>query len=1420
MSVHLDHDVVPWYQMMQKTDPLLSWQALTRALELDFGPSAYDCPRATLFKLAQSASVNEFYIQFTALVNRVDGLSPAAILDCFISGLQDEIRRDVKAMEPRTLSKAVALAKLFEEKYIANKKPNQMTNVARNYSQNTSFNHKNNQNSQKLDHTTKPNLPPLLPTPQIKPFNPRNQNIKKISPAEIQLRREKNLCYFCDEKFSPAHKCPNRQVMLLQLEDDEELQPDRNQATIEEGEEGGNVTETHHLSLNAMKGSNGVGTIRFTGQVGSIRVKILVDGGSSDNFIQPRVAQVLKLPIEPAPNLRVLVGNGQTLQAEGMIQQLPLHIQGQEVKVPVYLLQISGADVILGSTWLATLGPHVADYAALTLKFFQNGHFITLQGEGTMEPSPAQFHHFRRLHNTDAIEECFAIQWLQNEVPGDTLLELPTDMDPEIAILLHTYAQVFKVPSSLPPPREQDHAIPLKQGSEPVKVRPYRYPHTQKEQIEKMVHEMLDQGIIQPSTSPFSSPILLVKKKDGSWRFCTDYRALNAITVKDSFPMPTVDELLDELYGAQYFSKLDLRSGYHQIMVKPEDRAKTAFRTHHGHYEWLVMPFGLTNAPATFQSLMNKVFQSALRKFVLVFFDDILVFSSSWHDHLKHLEAVLQILQQHQLYARLSKCSFGASEVDYLGHRVSSKGVSMESTKVQAVLEWPPLTNSKQLRGFLGLTGYYRRFIKAYAHIAAPLTDLLKKDNFVWNSEAEAAFLKLKNAMTIAPVLALPDFTQPFILETDASGIGVGAVLSQNGHPIAYFSKKLAPRMQKQSAYTRELLAITEALAKFRHYLLGNKFIIRTDQRSLKSLMDQSLQTPEQQAWLHKFLGYDFKIEYKPGRDNQAADALSKMFLLAWSEPHSLFLEELRSKLTANPHLKQLMEDYRSSNEASHYAVRQGLLYWKDRLVIPVEEEMVQRILQEYHSSPIGGHAGITRTLARLKAQFYWPKMQEHVKEYVQNCVICQQAKVSNTLPSGLLQPLPIPQQVWEDVAMDFITGLPSVNGFSVIMVVVDRLTKYAHFLPLKADYSSKSVAETFMNNIVKLHGIPKSIVSDRDRVFTSSFWQNLFKLQGTTLAMSSAYHPQTDGQSEILNKCLEMYLRCFTYENPKGWVKALPWSEFWYNTAFHTSLGLTPFKALYGREPPTLTRQPCTTLDPVELREQLINRDNLLAKLKNNLARAQQVMKTQADKKRQEVSMKVGDHVLVKLQPYRQHSAVLRKNQKLAMKYFGPFKIIAKIGTVAYKLELPDTARIHPVFHVSQLKLFKGNSSEPYLPLPLTVTEMGPVMQPVRILANRKLLRGTTQIDQILVQWENGVQEEATWEDIEDIKASYPTFNLEDKVDFKGEGNVTASGARAGHESKDDESRIVEGMNNKLPDDAELGRGKRVRRPSWKLTE
>lgn len=297
----------------------------------------------------------------------------------------------------------------------------------------------------------------------------------------------------------------------------------------------------------------------------------------------------------------------------------------------------------------------------------------------------------------------------------------------------------------------------------------------------------------------------------------------------------------------------------------------------------------------------------------------------------------------------------------------------------------------------MGLTGYYKRFIKGYASLAGPLTDLLRKDAFKWSTNADEAFSKLKQGITSAPVLALPNFKHPFILETDASGSGVGAVLSQNGHPIAYFSKKLSPRMQKQSAYTRELFTITESLAKFRHYLLGHQFIILTDQRSLKSLLDQSLQTPEQQAWLHKFIGYDFKIEYKPGRDNIAADALSRVMVLSWSEPQNQLLQQLKDELAQQDQLANTVRLCQNNAPPdTNYSVKEGLLYWKGRLVLPNQSSLIQKVLWEYHSSPIGGHAGITRTMARVMAQFYWPKMKEDIKRFVQHCTICQQAKTVN----------------------------------------------------------------------------------------------------------------------------------------------------------------------------------------------------------------------------------------------------------------------------------------------------------------------------------------------------------------------------------------------------------------------------------------
>lgn len=478
---------------MQRNSQIPYWKAFTRALEQDFGPSLYDYPRASLFKLVQTGTVNEFYLEFTALTNRSEGLTAEAVLDCFISGLQEDIRRDVRAMEPNTLVRTVALAKLFEEKYTTSNKNRNMNKGGRSNSYGSSANTLNIKNSlavSKSEHSnnqTKAGLPPLLPTPNMKPNsngNTRNPNNKNMSAAEIQLRRDKGLCYFCDEKFSYTHKCPNKhKFMMLQLTDDEDNEE------VDENKEPQNTTpeqqmnkgDEHQLSLNAMKGGMGKGTIRFSGRIGPIQIQVLLDGGSSENFLQPRIAQCLKLAVEPQPSFGFLIGNGQSMQTEGWIEKLTVQIQGQELAMPVYLLPVVGADLILGASWLATLGPHVADYATAVIKFFHQNQFITLKGDQEMGSAEAQFHQLRRMNSTDTICECFTVQMIQTSPHTDTILELPENMEPELTTLLQTYRQVFDTPTGLPPDRNQNHAISLMEGAKPVKVRPYRYPHSQKE---------------------------------------------------------------------------------------------------------------------------------------------------------------------------------------------------------------------------------------------------------------------------------------------------------------------------------------------------------------------------------------------------------------------------------------------------------------------------------------------------------------------------------------------------------------------------------------------------------------------------------------------------------------------------------------------------------------------------------------------------------------------------------------------------------------------------------------------------------------------------------------------------------------------------------------------------------------------------
>lgn len=566
--------------------------------------------------------------------------------------------------------------------------------------------------------------------------------------------------------------------------------------------------------------------------------------------------------------------------------------------------------------------------------------------------------------------------------------------------------------------------------------------------------ELLLSGVIRPSQGAFSSPVILVKKDD-SWRMCVDYRALNKVTIPDKFPIPVIDESLDKLHGAQYFSKIDLKSGYHQVRMRQEDIHKTAFRTHKGHYEFLVMPFGLTNAPSTFQALINKVFKPMLRRYVLVFFDDILVYSTTWQDHIRHLNSVLSVLAEQQLVANKKKCSFGRLSVEYLDHVISQEGVSMVQSKISSLLEWPVPKNVKGIRGFLGLTGYYRKFIRDYGKVARPLTDLTKKEGFKWGAKEQSAFEELQHKVTSAPVLALPDFTKEFFTESDAFGNRLGAILIQDKKPIAFFNKGLSDRNLNKSTYEKELMVVVLAIQHWCLYLIGNKFTVCTDQKSLKQLIQQRVTAMDQQNWMAKLLGYQFDVVYKPGLENKVADALSRQFdvssnnsivVLTDSDdrlalksmifrPEWLDFKTVHEEVQQDPTLQAIISALKQGETTkSGFVLQNGVLLYQDRLVMSDLSTFVPIILKEFHSTTQGGHSGFYRTYHRLAANLYWKGMKKDIQTFVQNCIVSQCNKYATSTPGGLLQPLPIPNQVWAIFPWTSLLAFQSLKGSKLFL--------------------------------------------------------------------------------------------------------------------------------------------------------------------------------------------------------------------------------------------------------------------------------------------------------------------------------------------------------------------------------------------------
>ncbi|KAL4016339.1 hypothetical protein IC575_023987 [Cucumis melo] len=566
------------------------------------------------------------------------------------------------------------------------------------------------------------------------------------------------------------------------------------------------------------------------------------------------------------------------------------------------------------------------------------------------------------------------------------------------------------------------------------------------------------------------------------------------------------------------------------------------------------MSFGLTNAPAVFMDLMNRVFKDFLDSFVIVFIDDILIYSKTEAEHEKHLHQVLETLRANKLYAKFSKCEFWLRKVTFLGHVVSSEGVSVDPAKIEAV------TNR---------LGRPRRFVEDFSRIASPLTQLTRKGTpFVWSPACERSFQELKQKLVTAPVLTVPDGSGNFVIYSDASKKGLGCVLMQQGKVVAYASRQLKIHEQNYPTHDLELAAVVFALKIWRHYLYGEKIQIYTDHKSLKYFFTQKELNMRQRRWLELVKDYDCEILYHPGKANVVADALSRKVahsaaLITKQTPLLRDFERAEiavsvgevtaqlAQLAVQPTLRQkiiaaqlndpyLAEKRRvvETEQGEDFSISSddGLMF-EGRLCVPEDSAVKTELLTEAHSSPFTMHPGSTKMYQDLRSVYWWRGMKRDVAEFVSRCLVCQQVKAPRQHPAGLLQPLSVPGWKWESVSMDFITGLPkTLRGYTVIWVVVDRLTKSAHFVPGKSTYTASKWGQLYMTEIVRLHGVPVSIISDRDARFTSKFWKGLQLALGTRLDFSTAFHPQTDGQTERLNQILEDMLRACVLEFSGSW--------------------------------------------------------------------------------------------------------------------------------------------------------------------------------------------------------------------------------------------------------------------------------------------
>ena len=1043
----------------------------------------------------------------------------------------------------------------------------------------------------------------------------------------------------------------------------------------------------------------------------------------------------------------------------------------------------------------------------------------------------------------------------------------------------HEHLHVFSKQEAdmLPQHGPHDHAIHLREGAQPPSSALYGMSHNEATELRRYLDENLSKGFIRASRSEAAAPVLFVKKPGGGLRFCVDYRGLNAVTVKNRYPLPLISETLNRLSRAKIFTKLDIIAAFNRIRIREGDESLTAFRTRFGLFEYLVMPFGLCNGPASFQNYINDTLREYLDDFCTAYLDDILIYSDNEIEHEIHVNRVLRKLSAAGLQADITKCAFHVTQVPYLGLIITTEGVKMDPAKIDAIVNWPRLVNVKDVQSFLGFANFYRRFIYGYSKLAAPLTNLTRKDvRFEWTSECQVAFETLKKAFTSDVILRHYNPDLKIVVETDASDYVSGGILSQYGqdgvlYPVAYFSKKHSPAECNYEIYDKELMAIVRAFEEWRPELEGSPSPVEviTDHKNLEYFMSTKQLSRRQARWSEFLSRFNYQITYRPGKAGGKPDALTRrsgdlpkegdtqdprhlyqhqtvlkshvldprildlqcrtvtldpiQLHLSPSQPSQpitlapmdldteepdveiddpepqldqdipapdddpadvptqTLWDQAEARDTFGPRILEALRNgdrYHSKIPLAECEERNNTLYFRDRKYVPNSNSLRLRVIQLAHDSVAGGHPGRAKTYELVSRAYWWPNLYKYVKRFVRNCHVCTRAKPSRQKTQGWLRPLPVPQRRWRDVSMDYVGPLPPSTFMGItyryILVFVDRLTKMRHLFPT-VTMEAEEAAQAFYANVWKYHGLPESLTSDRGTQFTSDVFKHLCQMLKIDARLSTAYHPETDGQTERFNAVMEHYLRAFCNYMQDDWAKWLPGAEFSANNAPSASTLASPFLANSGQNP-RLGFEPPEPL-PADLtaqsRAKLIDVENFARKmeeltehLRDEMLVAQAIQEANANAhRRPSPRYLVDDQVWLNAKNLN----TARPSVKLDDRHVGPFRVKRVFRNhLVVELELPESMKVHPVFHANLLSHvatdpLPGQIQAPREPV---VAENGERAWYVNRVLNSKLdRRYTPALLKYYIDWEG---HNPTWEPfnlvdncqeaIDDFHAANPT--------------------------------------------------------------